>query len=120
MAFELAEKQLGVPKILKPEQLVEGKIDERSIILYVSLFFHAFLDAQEKRNLAAKELESKSKLADLQLNLERLLEEKQAVEKRLQDLTEVCFFISQSRPKIFFSSCFVKIPNSRSHIISES
>jgi cortexillin 1/2 len=88
-AFEMAEKQLGVPKILKPDQLVEGKIDERSIVLYVSLFFHAFLDAQEKANLAAKELESKSKLADLQLNLERLLEEKQALEKRFQDLTEV-------------------------------
>jgi cortexillin 1/2 len=88
MAFEMAEKQLGVPKILKPEQLVEGKVDERSIILYVSLFFHAFLDAQEKRNLAARELEHKSKLADLQLNLDRLLEEKQALEKRFQDLTE--------------------------------
>jgi cortexillin 1/2 len=50
-AFELAEKSLGVPKLLDVNELANGTIDERSIVLYVSLFFHAFVSQEEKRRL---------------------------------------------------------------------
>jgi cortexillin 1/2 len=53
-AFEFAEKQMGVPKLLDAQELVDGRVDERSIVLYVSLFFHAFVSQQEKRRLEVR------------------------------------------------------------------
>lgn len=40
--FELAEKHVGVPSLLEPNDLLSGDPDERAIQLYVSLFFDAF------------------------------------------------------------------------------
>lgn len=42
VAFELAEKELGIPKLLDLKEVMEGRVDERSLVLYTSLFFHAF------------------------------------------------------------------------------
>jgi actinin alpha len=36
-AFEVAEKELGIPRLLEPEDLIDtARPDERSIITYVS------------------------------------------------------------------------------------
>ncbi len=37
-AFELAETKLGVPRLLDSQEIVAGQMDERSLILYISLF----------------------------------------------------------------------------------
>jgi Calponin homology (CH) domain len=42
VAFELAEKELGIPKLLDVKEVFDGRVDERSLVLYTSLFFHAF------------------------------------------------------------------------------
>lgn len=42
LVFELAEKHVGVPSLLEPNDLLSGDPDERAIQLYVSLFFDAF------------------------------------------------------------------------------
>lgn len=46
VAFELAEQELGIPKLLDTKEVFEGKVDERSLVLYTSLFFHAFKAAE--------------------------------------------------------------------------
>ncbi|KAL6060975.1 actin binding [Balamuthia mandrillaris] len=42
LAFELAEKHFDVPKLLDPEDMLEGKPEELSIITYVSEYYRYF------------------------------------------------------------------------------
>jgi len=43
LAFRVAEKEIGIPRMLDPEDLTDvEKPDERSVMTYVSEFFHAF------------------------------------------------------------------------------
>jgi len=51
VAFDLAEKELGVPKLLDVNEVLEGQVDERSVVLYTSLFFHAFKAADVASDL---------------------------------------------------------------------
>jgi len=98
-AFEVAEKKLGVPKLLDEEDVLEGNVDERSMVLYVSLFFHAFL-AKEAQNQAQAEkdkieaqmkglqgsLEERAKLAaQFEEDNKTLRERLSALEKELAD-----------------------------------
>jgi cortexillin 1/2 len=45
-AFEFAEKELHIPKLLDVHEVMDGRVDERSLVLYTSLFFHAYTAAQ--------------------------------------------------------------------------
>jgi peptidoglycan hydrolase CwlO-like protein len=56
-AFEMAEKKLGIPRLLEVEDVMNGSVDERAMILYNSLFFHAWNADAEKREIR-KEKES--------------------------------------------------------------
>eukprot|EP01133_Synstelium_polycarpum_P003703 gene3703-4265_t len=69
-AFEFAEKALGVPKLLEAEEVMRGTTDERSLVLYTSLFFHAYRAKEEKERLEASKSEISSRLAGLQSSLE--------------------------------------------------
>jgi hypothetical protein len=42
LVFEIAEKHVGVPRLLEASDLLGDDPDERAIQLYVSLFFDAF------------------------------------------------------------------------------
>ncbi len=42
LSFDIAEEHFGIPQLLDPRDLVEGKPDELSVMTYVSEFFHAF------------------------------------------------------------------------------
>jgi len=59
-AFDLAEKHLGIPKLLEVQELVDGTIDERSLVIYISLYFHAFV-AKEQQLALQKEKEDVEK-----------------------------------------------------------
>jgi len=62
-AFDIATKQLGVPKLLDEADILDGNVDERSMVLYVSLFFHAFTakDAQRSAQLEKDQIEARVK-----------------------------------------------------------
>jgi len=99
LAFETAEKHLAVPKLLEAEDVLEGNVDERSMVLYVSLFFHAFLAQEAQRGALAEKnkieqqvkglqgsLEERAKMAaQLELDNQTLRERLAALEKELQD-----------------------------------
>eukprot|EP01120_Amphizonella_sp_Union-15-10_P001807 TRINITY_DN1194_c0_g1_i1.p1 TRINITY_DN1194_c0_g1~~TRINITY_DN1194_c0_g1_i1.p1 ORF type:complete len:462 (-),score=140.78 TRINITY_DN1194_c0_g1_i1:77-1387(-) len=93
-AFQLAEKHLGVPTLLDAKELMEGTIDERSVVLYTSLFFHAFISKEEKlkeqRALESEFTSKKQKLSEemqtLQAQIDQLKEEKLVLEKNVEDL----------------------------------
>jgi len=51
MAFDIAEKQLGIPRLLDVADMKEP--DERSVMTYVSEYFHRFA-SQDQREVAAR------------------------------------------------------------------
>lgn len=71
-AFEAAEKHLGIPKLLDADEVSDGSVDDRSLVLYVSLYFHAFVAQQQQKALANE----KDRLAEQMRGLEGSLEER--------------------------------------------
>jgi cortexillin 1/2 len=84
-AFNSAEKSLGIPQLLDPAELQNGSIDERSVVLYVSLFFHAFVSAQEKNKIEGEKRAMTEKVVDLETLLQQTQEENETLNKRLGD-----------------------------------
>ena len=55
MAFDLAEKNLGIPKLLDVQDMVNvAKPDERSIIVYISEFVHYYINQLEKKPIPSQ------------------------------------------------------------------
>ncbi|KAL6056031.1 Calponin (CH) domain containing protein [Balamuthia mandrillaris] len=97
--FDVAEEKLGIPKLFEASDLTSGDPDERSVVLYSSLFYHAWTSnadriklANEKRGLGSRMDEVKSKLQKEEEEIavalserDSLLDEKEKREKNLGD-----------------------------------
>ncbi|BFU18769.1 alpha-actinin, putative [Entamoeba histolytica HM-3:IMSS] len=100
-AFSVAEEN-GIHRLLMVDEVANGDIDERALVLYTSLYHHEYLKRKEmealqgdvEKNQAQLELEAKSKDDLIKLNVELKTQhetltnelndmEKQLVEKRL-------------------------------------
>jgi len=87
-AFDLAEKHLGIPKLLEAAEVSDGSVDERSLVLYVSLYFHAFVAKQQQLALQAEKDQVEQRMKGLQGNLEqraKLAEDLQADNTKLRN-----------------------------------
>jgi cortexillin 1/2 len=71
-AFEVAEKAMGIPRLLEAQDVADGNVDERSLVLYISLYFHAFVAKQQQKLLE----DQKSKIEEKMRGLEGSLEER--------------------------------------------
>jgi len=80
-AFDLAEKHVGIPKLLEPSEVSEGNVDERSLVLYVSLYFHAFVAKEQQKGI----LEEKDKIAREKHLLQGSLEDRARLAAQLQE-----------------------------------
>lgn len=87
-AFVIAEKSLGIPKLLEPADLVSGPVDERSVILYVSLYFHAFVANDEMRKIKAQGELITDKVANLEAELEAVNNEREELRRRAKQLED--------------------------------
>lgn len=101
-AFEIAEKTINIPKLLDVHEVMKGTTDERSLILYASLFFHAFSAKAQRDALDAAQREAATRLGSLESSLnsaqhsrEELLrqvsllsEANNTKDKQIADLTE--------------------------------
>eukprot|EP01132_Coremiostelium_polycephalum_P002135 gene2135-2632_t len=94
-AFDLAEKGLGIPKLLDAESLSKGNVDERSIILYTSLYFHAFRAKEEREALENSQNSLANKLASLEQSLESEKTSQEELLKQKQDLENALKLIRQ-------------------------
>jgi cortexillin 1/2 len=83
-AFKLAEQHLGVPQLLDPQEVSEGNVDERSLVLYISLYFHAFVAKQQQRLV----LEEKERIEAEMRGLQGSLEDRAKMAVQLQETNE--------------------------------
>jgi len=93
VAFELAEQEMGVPKLLDVKEVMSGHVDERSLVLYTSLFFHAYKAAAITQGLEKERLSTEETLArekklkdDLQKENERLRQELHELRLKFDEL----------------------------------
>ena len=78
MAFDLAESEFGVTKLLDPEDLDVGQPDEKSVITYISSLFDALPRIQSYNNDQQKEKEKRGLIQEYSMlykNLTRWLNE---------------------------------------------
>jgi cortexillin 1/2 len=85
-AFNMAEKALGIPQLLTMQDLMDGTIDERSVVLYVSLYFHAFVSAEEKNKIEKEKRAVTEKMTDLESELDLLTKKVASKEEELTQL----------------------------------
>jgi len=88
-AFEIAEKFINIPKLLDVNEVMKGTADERSLILYTSLFFHAF-------GAQAEKLEAANKLGNLESSLSSAKQTREDMLRQLADLEKTRDELSQS------------------------
>jgi len=86
-AFEFAEKELHIPKLLDANEVMDGRVDERSLVLYTSLFFHAYTAAQVKNDLEKARLSTEEVLFQEREKNKLLLQAKAELEAQIEDLT---------------------------------
>jgi len=85
-AFDFAEKELGIPKLLDVKEVQDGKVDERSLVLYTSLFFHAFRAAKVAEDLEKARLGTEELLTWEKKKNEQLTSKNQELEQQIEEL----------------------------------
>uniref|UniRef100_A0A7S4K9R2 Uncharacterized protein n=1 Tax=Paramoeba aestuarina TaxID=180227 RepID=A0A7S4K9R2_9EUKA len=82
--FDAAFEKLNIPKLLDADEIVQGNVDERSIVLYATLLFHA-ANAAESAAQEAKTENAIEKEMEEQINVEKDIESsKAAMEETLR------------------------------------
>lgn len=87
-AFSIAESNMGIPKLLEAADLMSGAPDERSVVLYVSLFFHAFVANEENMKSRREQEEITKKMTELESLIEELNDEKEELVRNKKTLEE--------------------------------
>jgi hypothetical protein len=92
--LEIAERNINIPKLIEADPLITGDLEDRGLVLYVSMFFHAFVHAEEKRNkhevheqeIVTLRNTAEEELTNVKERLEEALEQKIRMENLYSEL----------------------------------
>ena len=94
-AFQGAQKHMDIPLLVDPAVIASGKAEDRVIVLVVSIFYHTFQQAKNRRDKAVRlrEIESdllkKTVLVEkAQLELQLKAEEIEKATRRLEQMSK--------------------------------
>ncbi|KAJ6249752.1 alpha-actinin [Anaeramoeba flamelloides] len=95
LAFDIAEKELGLPKFLDAEDMIEVKPDERAVMTYLAEYFKYFSKGQKAEN-AGRRI---GKIAQLEKEIKQMKEEyenkagplKTWIEKKTEEIPDYEF-----------------------------
>jgi len=90
-AVKLAQEHVKIPDIIDPEELSSGKLEEKNLVLYLSLFYNAFKDkttGETKESLLKKLQELEEKFRILAAENEALKAAKHTLESTTHNLSE--------------------------------
>lgn len=99
-AFDCAEKFLGVPKLLDAQDVADGNIDERSMVLYVSLYFHAYVAKQQQLEMLKDKEQLEREMQGLAGNLEARAKLSDDLQKENLELTRNLTETREARDKL--------------------
>lgn len=88
IVFDVAEKKLGIPRLFETKDLTEGTPDERSVILYSSLFYHAWSTNEDRIKLANERRGLGNRVQDMQSKLQMEEQEKMRALKERDSVLE--------------------------------
>ncbi|EGC40489.1 hypothetical protein DICPUDRAFT_73997 [Dictyostelium purpureum] len=77
--FDFAEKNLNIPKLLDAEDLVNGMVDDRTVMLYTSMFYNAY---------EVKKKKQKSETEILMEHVKEVVEKEQVSIKKMFELED--------------------------------
>eukprot|EP01130_Rhizamoeba_saxonica_P002559 TRINITY_DN12342_c0_g1_i1.p1 TRINITY_DN12342_c0_g1~~TRINITY_DN12342_c0_g1_i1.p1 ORF type:complete len:567 (+),score=158.48 TRINITY_DN12342_c0_g1_i1:17-1717(+) len=101
-AFTIAQENIGVPQLLDVGEVLGGTADDRSIVLYLSLYFHAFVSAEEKKNLHQETLDKEiekieEEMVGTTLDIEMKIDEENKI---IDDLSRVHSSLMESHTEL--------------------
>lgn len=78
-AFHVSEEQLGIPSLIDPLEMSEGKTSDKNIVLYLSLWFNAF----KELNQGISKEELMRRIQELEDKIRKMMEENEELRRRL-------------------------------------
>jgi len=100
-AFDFAESDMSVSKLLDANEVAEGNMDERALALYTSLFYHAF--------------KTKSELEQMQETVGQSAEQLELQKKGKEELIKMNYEINEQLGQLRSEYASLQEANDRDH-----
>lgn len=90
-SFLLAEKHMGVPQLLNIKEVLDGTIDDRSLVLYLSLYYNAFVSADERNKIESESNSIKHQITELKTMMEDLTQKHEKTASELEKYKQMYY-----------------------------
>jgi len=104
--LKIGEEKVNVPALMEPGELSAGKVSEKNLVLYYSLWFNAFKGRDagvSKESLLKKIKELEEKIRELMAENETLRNTKHTLEVTVQDLSSKLAALQDQHKKLLMS-----------------
>jgi len=124
VALKTGEEKCNVPALMEAGELAAGKVSEKNLVLYLSLWFNAFKELESgasKESLLKRIKELEEKIRQLTGENESLHESKQQLETTVEELTAKLHALEEQHKKLLMTheETVKELANLKSTFLSE-